>query len=44
MNELKNKLASLAYFIADDEIQFLWVHWDLQQYRRSRELGFTGIH
>ena len=25
-----------------DEIAFYGLHWDLQQYRRSRELGFTG--
>jgi DNA-directed RNA polymerase subunit beta' len=36
------KLASLAYFIAEDEISFYGVHWDLQQYRRSRELGYSG--
>ncbi len=36
------KLASLAYFMAEDEISFYGLHWDLQQYRRSRELGFTG--
>ncbi len=36
------KLASLAYFIAEDEIAFYGLHWDLQQYRRCRELGFTG--
>ena len=36
------KLASLAYFIADDEIDFYSLHWDLQFYRRSRRLGFTG--
>jgi len=30
------KLASLAYFIAEDEISFYGLHWDLQQYRRSR--------
>jgi DNA-directed RNA polymerase subunit beta' len=36
------KLSSLAYFIAEDEISFYGLHWDLQQYRRSRELGFTG--
>ena len=36
------KLASLAYFIAEDEISFYGLHWDLQQYRRCRELGFTG--
>nr|YP_010283023.1 RNA polymerase beta' subunit [Nitzschia traheaformis]ULD15787.1 RNA polymerase beta' subunit [Nitzschia traheaformis] len=36
------KLASLAYFIAEDEISFYGLHWDLQQYRRSRELGCSG--
>ena len=36
------KLASLAYFIAEDEISFYGLHWDLQQYRRSRELGYRG--
>jgi DNA-directed RNA polymerase subunit beta' len=36
------KLASLAYFIAEDEISFYGLHWDLQQYRRSRELGYTA--
>ena len=36
------KLSSLAYFIAEDEISFYGLHWDLQQYRRSRELGFSG--
>ena len=36
------KLAALAYFIADDEISFYGLHWDLQQYRRSRELGYSG--
>ena len=42
-NRIKRiKLASLAYFIAEDEISFYGLHWDLQQYRRSRELGFTG--
>ena len=33
------KLASLAYFIAEDEISFYGLHWDLQQYRRRREKG-----
>ena len=33
------KLASFAYFIAEDEISFYGLHWDLQQYRRHRELG-----
>lgn len=42
-NRIKRiKLASLAYFIAEDEISFYGLHWDLQQYRRSREVGFTG--
>jgi DNA-directed RNA polymerase subunit beta' len=36
------KLASLTYFIAEDEISFYGLHWDLQQYRRSRELGRTS--
>lgn len=36
------KLASLAYFVAEDEISFYGLHWDLQQYRRSRELGRTS--
>ncbi len=36
------KLASLTYFIAEDEISFYGLHWDLQQYRRSRELGYSG--
>jgi DNA-directed RNA polymerase subunit beta' len=36
------KLASLAYFIAEDEISFYGLHWDLQQYRRSREFGYSG--
>lgn len=35
------KLASLAYFIADDEISFYGLHWDLQHYRRNREFGKT---
>jgi len=36
------KLSSLAYFIAEDEISFYGLHWDLQYYRRSREKGLTG--
>jgi DNA-directed RNA polymerase subunit beta' len=36
------KLASLAYFIAEDEISFYGLHWDLQKYRRNRESGYTG--
>jgi DNA-directed RNA polymerase subunit beta' len=33
------KLASLAYFVAEDEISLYGLHWDLQQYRRNRERG-----
>mmetsp|Transcript_23276 Transcript_23276/g.55160 ORF Transcript_23276/g.55160 Transcript_23276/m.55160 type:complete len:682 (-) Transcript_23276:1537-3582(-) len=36
------KLTSLAYFIAEDEITLYGLHWDLQHYRRSRELGFSN--
>ena len=36
------KLASLVYFIADDEISFYGLHWDFQYYRRSRRLRLTG--
>jgi DNA-directed RNA polymerase subunit beta' len=36
------KLASLAYFIAEDEISFYGLHWDLQHYRLSRNLGKTN--
>jgi DNA-directed RNA polymerase subunit beta' len=36
------KLSSLAYFIAEDEISFYGLHWDLQQYRKSRRSGETG--
>ena len=36
------KLVSLAYFIADDELNFYGLHWDFQMYRRSRRLGLTG--
>ena len=38
------KLASIAYFIAEDEISFYGLHWDLQQYRRNRELGYSNFH
>jgi DNA-directed RNA polymerase subunit beta' len=42
-NRIKRiKLASLAYFIAEDEVSFYGLHWDLQYFRRSREFGFTG--
>lgn len=36
------KIASLAYFIAEDEISFYGLHWDLQYYRKCRELGYSG--
>ena len=32
------KLASLAYFIAEDEISFYGLHWDLQSYRSNRQI------
>lgn len=35
------KIASLTYFIAEDEFTFYGLHWDLQQYRRYREAGYT---
>jgi len=35
------KLASLAYFIAEDEISFYGLHWDFQQYRYFRLVGGT---
>lgn len=35
------KLASLAYFIAEDEISFYGLHWDLQQYRKCVRAGET---
>ena len=42
-NRIKRiKLASVAYFIAEDEVSFYGLHWDLQYFRRSREFGFTG--
>nr|WPV72431.1 beta' subunit of RNA polymerase [Navicula sp.]WPV72588.1 beta' subunit of RNA polymerase [Navicula sp.] len=36
------KLSSLAYFIAEDEISFYGLHWDLQNYRKCRKDGKTG--
>jgi DNA-directed RNA polymerase subunit beta' len=36
------KLASLVYFIAEDEISFYGLHWDFQQYRRNREFNNSG--
>ena len=42
-NRIKRiKISSFAYFIAEDEVSFYGLHWDLQCFRRSRELGFTG--
>jgi DNA-directed RNA polymerase subunit beta' len=38
------KIASLAYFIAEDEISFYGLHWDLQHYRIHRHLGKTGYY
>ena len=35
------KLASITYFIAEDEIYFYGLHWDLQQYRYFRSIGAT---
>ena len=35
------KLASLAYFIAEDEISFYGLHWDFQEYRKNRNFGNT---
>ena len=34
-------LGSIIYFMSSNEIQFHCMHWDLQKYRRARELGFT---
>lgn len=36
------KLASLAYFIAENETDLYGLHWDLQQYRRAREYNKTN--
>ena len=35
------KLTSLIYFIAEDDISFYGLQWDFQQYRQSRELGWS---
>lgn len=35
------KLSSLIYFIAENEISFYGLHWDLKQYRMSRLIGYT---
>nr|YP_010276961.1 RNA polymerase beta' subunit [Thalassionema bacillare]UHY40484.1 RNA polymerase beta' subunit [Thalassionema bacillare]UHY40871.1 RNA polymerase beta' subunit [Thalassionema bacillare]UHY41129.1 RNA polymerase beta' subunit [Thalassionema bacillare] len=36
------KLSSITYFIAEDEISFYGLHWDLQQYRHFRLIGSTN--
>ena len=33
------KLTSIIYFIAEDEVSFYGLHWDLQQYRYFRLIG-----
>ena len=38
---MRIKLASIAYFISEDEISFYGLHWDLQQYRYYRLIGST---
>ena len=35
------KISSLSYFIAEDEISYYGLHWDLQQYRLERSKNFT---
>ena len=35
------KLASLVYFIAEDEISFYGLHWDFQKYRLNRALFYS---
>lgn len=35
------KLTSLIYFIAEDDISLYGLQWDFQQYRQSRELGWS---
>nr|UXN44392.1 RNA polymerase beta' subunit [Navicula tsukamotoi] len=35
------KLASLVYFIAEDEISFYGLHWDFQKYRMNRALFYS---
>ena len=35
------KLTSLIYFVAEDDISFYGLQWDFQQYRQSRELGWS---
>jgi DNA-directed RNA polymerase subunit beta' len=36
------KLASLAYFIAEDEVDFYGLHWDFKSYRTFRRLNYSN--
>jgi DNA-directed RNA polymerase subunit beta' len=36
------RLASLAYFIAEDESEFYALHWDFKSYRTFRKLNYSG--
>lgn len=38
----KLKLASLAYFIAEDEYDFYGLHWDFKSYRTFRRLNYSN--
>lgn len=38
----KLKLASLAYFIAEDEYDFYALHWDFKSYRTFRRLNYSN--
>jgi DNA-directed RNA polymerase subunit beta' len=38
----KLKLASLAYFIAEDEADFYALHWDFKSYRTFRRLNYSN--
>jgi DNA-directed RNA polymerase subunit beta' len=38
----KLKLASLAYFIAEDEYNFYALHWDFKSYRTFRRLNYSN--
>nr|YP_009497599.1 RNA polymerase beta [Astrosyne radiata]AWT40312.1 RNA polymerase beta [Astrosyne radiata] len=35
------KLASLIYFVGNDQLAFYGLHWDLQKYRQARNKGLT---
>ena len=37
------KLAALAYFIANDELDFYSLHWDFKTYRTFRRLNYSVI-